>query len=488
LNSEIISEPFVTVTHRRRIVKERRQDNNNPISRSSRVPPPSSSSSTSNTNDKRRVPSTLQNGNVRSTIHQKYTNSSVTKEENTNPISSEPVPPPPPPSSIVNPVNDQSLEKQQSSPRLSSHSSSSSLSSLLKRQSKAPPVVFMNKSIDVELNDVSFGFDLDSIDSTTLNNLSDEINNNNNKLSTIEQDNDIINPLIPSSNEPIQSNEISTQKNSTRKFQQRNNRGPHFYSGSDIRPQHHRNYPSQSIPQSSYIDPVLLFQYNQQRYQHLAYMNLLRAQYIPPQSQYIFLPTTYPTTTTVTNETDLDDETNQISTEQIQEPLLVYATPTGQLYYHPSTIKKTYTDSEQQQQQPQPATAPIPTVYTTAPTIYPSHYYYPSQIQHVIPSHPAYFQPITSPSLLIDTKSEQNDIDDVDIDDDYENSTKLYHQLHQQSSSDIMSNALQLVYSQQKRNAQTDRFNLDDLTAYLAMKWTDTVDHYVQGREFILKN
>jgi hypothetical protein len=46
-----------------------------------------------------------------------------------------------------------------------------------------------------------------------------------------------------------------------------------------------------------------------------------------------------------------------------------------------------------------------------------------------------------------------------------------------------MSNALQLVYSQQRRNAQTDRFNLDDLTAYLAMKWTDSVDHYEQGRE-----
>ena len=44
-----------------------------------------------------------------------------------------------------------------------------------------------------------------------------------------------------------------------------------------------------------------------------------------------------------------------------------------------------------------------------------------------------------------------------------------------------MSSALQLVYSQQRRNAQTNRFNLDDLTAYLAMKWTDTMDHYEQG-------
>jgi hypothetical protein len=81
-------------------------------------------------------------------------------------------------------------------------------------------------------------------------------------------------------------------------------------------------------------------------------------------------------------------------------------------------------------------------------------------------------------------KSEPNETDDVHIEDhDYEKSTKSYLQTRQQSSSDIMSNALQLVYSQQRRNAQTDRFNLDDLTAYLAMKWTDTVDHYEQGIE-----
>jgi hypothetical protein len=49
-----------------------------------------------------------------------------------------------------------------------------------------------------------------------------------------------------------------------------------------------------------------------------------------------------------------------------------------------------------------------------------------------------------------------------------------------------MSNALQLVYSQEKRNAQTDRFNLDQLTAYLAMKWTETVDHYEQGNKIFL--
>jgi hypothetical protein len=468
LNSEIISEPFVTVTHRRRSIKERRQDNHNTVSRSSRIPPPPSSSS-SNTNYKRRIPSTLQNGTIRPKIPNKPTNSSIKKEENIyTSIPSESASPPT--SSIVNPIPEQPSEKQQSSTRLSSHSSSSSLSSLLKKQSKPPPVVFLNKSLDIELNDVSFGFDLDSI---TLNKTSDD--DLNNKPSTIEQD---IDPMTDTSMEPTQSHEMLTQKSNRKFLPQRNNRGPQFYSGSDIRPQHHRNYP----PQSSYIDPFALLQYNQQRLanysQQLAYMNFLRTQYIPPQSQYIYLPPTYPTTT-VTNETDLDEETNPTSNDQIQEPLLVYATPTGQLYYQqPTTTKKTYPDSEQ-------STAPLPTVYTTTPTMYPSHYYYPSQVQPIIPPHTAYFQPITSPLLVNETKSEQNEIDDVELDDEYENSTQVHHQLRQPSSSDIMSNALQLVYSQQRKNAQTDRFNLDDLTAYLAMKWTDTVDHYVQGRKFI---
>jgi hypothetical protein len=452
LTSEIVSEPFVTVTHRRRLVKERRQDNP-PVTRTSRFPPPTSSSS--NANDKRHVPSTSQNGIIRATIPNKSDSSSIIKEENhqnNNSLPSESIPPS---SSIANPITEQSLEKQQSSPRLSSHSSSSSLSSLLKRQSKPPPVVFLNKSIDIELNDVSFGFDLDS---TTLDQTPADINN---QPSTIEQvtDNTSVSPSI----EPTQSNEMLTQK-SHRKYPQRNNRGPQFYSGSDIRPQHHRTYPTQPVPQPSYIDPLLLLQYNQQRIvnysQQLAYMNYLRTQYVSPQSQYIYLPTTYPTTTT--NETEPDEEPN----DQVQ---VVYATPTGQIYFQPSTNKQPYPDPEQ--------------IVTPIQTVYPTQYFYPSQVQHVIPSHSAYFQPILSTPLVIDTKSEQNDIDDLDLGDDYENSTKSYHQKHQQSSSDIMSNALQLVYSQQRRNAQTDRFNLDDLTSYLAMKWTDAVDHHMQGKK-----
>ncbi|CAF3563913.1 unnamed protein product [Adineta steineri] len=506
LNSEIISEPFVTVTHRRRLTKDRRQDNNSTL-RSSRIPPPPSSSS-SNINDKRRILPTSHNGIQRPIIRNHFSNnkpvnSSIPVEENTskqnnnnNSTHSESISnqssiqaEQSSSSTVVNPINDHSIEKQQLSPRLSSHSSSSSLSSLIKRQSKPPPVVFLNKSIDIELNDVSFGFDLDT---TTLNKSSDEINdnnNNNNKSLTNENDLESINPSV----ESIPSTDTITEK-TTRKFQQRNNnRGPQFYSGSDIRPHQHRNYQ----PQSPYnIDPLLLLQYNQRvaNYsQQLAYMNLLRTQYMTQQSSYVYLSnayTTAPTAATVppppttTNETDADDETNQTSSEPIPEPLLVYATPTGQYYFQPASTKN---DSEHQHQQQQQQATPMPTVYTTTPTMYPSHYFYPPQAQHLLTSHPAYFQPIPSTSLLINTKSEQNDIDDVIInDDDYEKSTKLYLSTRQQSSSDIMSNALQLVYSQQKRNAQTDRFNLDDLTAYLAMKWTDTVDHYEQGDNRIL--
>lgn len=86
--------------------------------------------------------------------------------------------------------------------------------------------------------------------------------------------------------------------------------------------------------------------------------------------------------------------------------------------------------------------------------------------------------------MSVENKSQQDETDhdeEEDEDNALEKSTRRLAQTRQQSSSHIMSNALQLVYSQEKRNAQTDRFNLDQLTAYLAMKWTDTVDHYEQG-------
>ncbi|CAF4839355.1 unnamed protein product, partial [Rotaria magnacalcarata] len=78
-------------------------------------------------------------------------------------------------------------------------------------------------------------------------------------------------------------------------------------------------------------------------------------------------------TTPTANEADSDDTTNQTSSDQAQEPLLVYATPTGSFYYPPSTVKKSPIDLEQQQQ----SAAPIPAVYTTPP-MYPSPYFYPS--------------------------------------------------------------------------------------------------------------
>jgi hypothetical protein len=185
-------------------------------------------------------------------------------------------------------------------------------------------------------------------------------------------------------------------------------------------------------------------------------MNLLRAQYLSSQSQYVLIPTsTTNYSSTTQDEKPVDDESIQPS-----EPLLVYTTiptQTGPVYLHSN--KKSFNDQE----------------------MYPSHYFYPT--------HTAYFQPISSPSLLIDTKSQQDNTDDEeeeDDDNDYDKSTKSYHQTRQSSSSHIMSNALQLVYSQEKRNAQTDRFNLDQLTAYLAMKWTDTIDHFEQGKIYLI--
>jgi hypothetical protein len=374
--------------------------------------------------------------------------STTTKEENTNLTSPPPPPPPHPPlpstplsqTSVLQPTSISNNLPEQSSPRLSSHSSSSSLSSLLKRQSKAPPVVFLNKSIDIELNDVSFGFDLENPPISDKSPTSPPVPPPPQQPleSSIEKE------LNPSSNDLLTNSKSSFSRRSYQ--QQRNSRGPLFYSGSDIRPHHHRNYPSQS----SYIDPLVLLQY-QQRYQQLAYMNLLRTQYLSSQSQYVLIPTQ-------TNQ----DEKNS-NDESIQEPLLVYTTIPSQtqpIYYQQQQQQATKKSFEQS-------------------SIYPSQYFYPT--------HPAYFQPIPS-SLLIDNKSQHDETDndeeeeEEEEDHDYEKSTKLFQQTRQQSSSHIMSNALQLVYSQEKRNAQTDRFNLDQLTAYLAMKWTDTIDHYEQGK------
>lgn len=436
-NSEIVSEPFVTVTHRRRIVKERRPEPN-PIPRSTRFPPPPPPAAPAPANDKRRPPTKLPTESTRAVIRE--------ETPNTNSISPESIPPPAVPPSSSSSSNDQPIEKQGNSPRLSSHSSSSSLSSLLKRQSKpAPPVVFLNKSIDVDLNDVSFGFDLDA-------NLVDEKPINS---STAEQETEMANSLNDSK---------SSDEKPIRKYPQRTNRTPQFYSGTDIiRPQQQqqqRTYPSAT--QGSYIDPFLLYQYNQQRLpnypQQFAYMNVLRTPYINPQSQYILLPTTYPpTTTATTNESEVDGETPPTSNEQVQEPILVYTPQTGPIYLQ-TTAKKPYSTPELSQQ------------YT-----YPTQFYY-----HTVPSQSAYFQPITSPTLVMENKSEQEE--DPEPKGDDENANKSYSQIHQPTSADIMSNALQLVYSQQRKNAPSDRFNLDDLTAYLAMKWTDTVDHYLQGK------
>lgn len=412
----------MTVTHRRRPIKERRPENttNNNSFRTQRF------------SEKRRFQPPIQNGIGRSTT--KPSVSIPTKDDDPLP----PLPPPPPttvPSSSVSQTTTTSglnHAAEQSSPRLSSHSSSSSLSSLLKRQSKTPAVVFLNKSVDIELNDVSFGFDVDH--------------------PTFEKS--PTPPPIPSC-EPLESTDEkqtdSPPSSSRPSYPPRHQpRAPFFYSGSDIRPQQQRMYPSQS----SYVDPLVLLQYNQQRYQQLAYLNYIRSQYLPPQSSpYVLIPTA------PTYETNSDEK--EETSDNLTEPVYVYATlpgQTGPVYYQ--TTKK------------------------ALQSIYPSSSYYPT--------HPAYFQPIpSSSSLSMENKSQHDETDnddDVDDDDDHslDKSNRKFPSSRQQSSSHIMSNALQLVYSQEKRNAQTDRFNLDQLTAYLAMKWTDTVDHYEQGRAFVL--
>ena len=472
LNSEITSEPFVTVTHRRRLIKERRQDNN---TRSSRL------LSSSNTSDKRHFQPTVptQNGLIRPTIRNDLSNiksfvsTTTTKEENTNRISSSPplmVSSQPIPQTTVLPSSSSSVSNHLNEPslsRLSTHSSSSSLSSLLKRQSKPPPVVFLNKSIDIELDDVSFGFDVE-------NPIIDKLSTDNSSPILSEKENEI----EESTRSSTQTNDsFNNSKSSRRSYQQqRSNRGLSFYSGSDIRPHyHHRNYLSHTpVSQSPYIDPLLLLQYNQQRFaasysQQLAYINLLRTQYLSTQSPYILIPTTYATTTNDIEHSGKTRENENIPTsEQIQEPLFVYTpipTQTSSIYLHPT--KKSYYELEQLQQ-------------TTIPTIYSAPYFYPTQPQHVISSQTAYFQPVSSPTLLTDSTSQYDRTDDEE-DNNHEKSLRLHHQTSQQSSSQIMSNALQLVYSQEKKRTQIDHFNLDELTAYLAIKWADTVNCFREG-------
>ena len=257
-----------------------------------------------------------------------------------------------------------------------------------------------------------------------------------------------------------------------RPFQQRHTRDPRFYSGSDIRP-HHRAYASVPTSTAPYVDPLMLLQYNQQRFpnysQQLAYMNLLRTAYLPSQAQYLLMPSSYPSA--AQNEMDSDekslDEQSSRAPEQVQEPLLVYTSipnQAGPIYFHPPANKSSFVDPKQ-------LPAAVPSIY---PAMYPSPMFYPRPAaqQHLFPPTATYFQPISSPSLFVDTKlDERPSVDEANPPNDGLSS----------ASSDIMSSALQLVYSQQRRNAQTDRFNLDDLTGYLAMKWTETVGHYEQG-------
>ena len=448
--------------NRRRSTKERRQDNPlQPGTRPSRYPP-------SSTNDKRRFPvAPLQNGSTRPNIRPAPSTSKSFASNTTSALPAAAAAALPLPSSLS------TTTAEQSSPRLSSHSSSSSLSSLVKRQSKPPPVVFLNKSADVELDGVSFGFDVDHPLSDPPASVSSHDKEHDTETNTL------------SSTSPTVSTQSNDYSKPSRRSQQRNNRGSSFYSGSDIRPQHQQQRHYASPPTPSYVDPFLLFQYNQQRLgpnysQQLAYMNYLRAQYLSQQAQYVLVPTpnaAYPPAANGEFDPDEPLASDEPTSEQMQEPLLVYTTiptPSGQIYFQPTvTMKKTYQDVEQ-------------------PTAYPAQFFY-SAAPNLIPSSAAYFQPIPSipsPSLFIDTKSPLDNTDDEDAANEhhYGQPARLYQQQQQSSSSSsshIMSNALKLVYSQEKRHAPTDRFNLEQLTVHFAMKWTDTVNQYEQGEFFV---
>ena len=454
-------------------MKERREETYHYVPQSTRY----TVNSAFNNNDKRRISSTSQHDPLRSSPRNSLSNikptvTSMTKEKSPVPTPLEPVFP-----AVPIPA-----EKVPSPPRLSSHSSSSSLASLLKRQTKLPPVVFLNKSVHVELNDVSFGFDIDPI---TEKISSDPV------ASPADKEPLVTNPSTPPLTEAVQLDEVVltdfvAANVHERTFQQRHTRDPRFYSGSDIRPPH-RAYASVPMSSAPFMDPLLL-QYNQQRFpnysQPLSYMNLLRTPYLPSQAQYLLVPTSYPSA--APNEMDSDEKSldDQISqpAQQVQEPLLVYTNipnQSGPMYFHPSAANKSfYVDPKQG------SPAAVSNMYSSAMAMYPPPMFYPRPAQHLYPSSAAYFQPISSPSLFVDTKlDERQNIDPAETSGKYGQTTDTLPS----ASSDIMSSALQLVYSQQRRNAQTDRFNLDDLTAYLAMKWTETVDHYEQGRISSLK-
>ena len=485
MNSNIALDPFVTVKNRRRLIKERRQDSNPIPTTTTRF---SGNSSNMNNHDRRRYPSIPKQEISRSSprnssIQMKTQTTSPTKEDSSN----------------SNPIQEPVPEKTQSSPHLSSHSSTSSLTSLSKRQSKPPPVVFLNKSINVELDDVSFGFDIDSI---TVTRSSDEINPNSSQiLNENKNDLDITDtstsstPVTTTPKLPVSSDGITMtqpiENSNERTVPLRTTRDPQFYSGPDIRP-HHRTYPTVSMSTgSNYIDPLLLFQYNQARYPtypSLAYMNLLRTQYLPSQAPYVILPSNaYPTASNAKIDSDVGEKSPEdvniiSSTDPVQEPLLVYtALPnsSGQVYYNSSISKHPLVELKS-------SVPSMSNIYPTSPAVYPAPVFYPRVPQQpmpgqIFPSPAAYFQPIPSSSLFVETRIDQQDIDHTNH--QYTNANKIRSNDEQlpSTSSDIMSSALQLVYSQQRRNAQTDRFNLDDLTAYLAMKWTETVDHYDQG-------
>jgi hypothetical protein len=334
--------------------------------------------------------------------------------------------------------------------------------------------------MNVELNGVSFGFDLDqplsatAAAATTTTTTTTATPNNDGNLNELNH---------RSSTISIQSHEQSTQHSDYQHETQATDPSSQFPCETDERFQQQQRLHPSSV---SYIDPHLLLQYNQQRFnmnysQQLAYINYIRAPYFSQQSPYFFLPNQC--STSMNNDDGHGaDKSSADETSHNQEPLIVYTaipTSTGQIYLHPvTTTKKSYSNVDE------------PSSMFPTSTFYPSSMYYPTSnaYQHVLPSHTAYFQPIASVQSPVlspyenrspTNESEQDEYDDRAI---VEDQYVKYHRTRQQASSNIMSNALKLVYSQEKRHMPKDSFNLDQLTAYLAMRWTDTVDRYEHGK------
>lgn len=407
LNENVV-EPFFTVVHRRRSTKDRRNEQN-------------STRPTTNNVDKRKA---------------KIVFNSTTRN---NSISSK---------NDFQPSNNDQKDKTKFEPNSSSVGST-------KNNGKTAPVVFLNKSAEVQLNDVSFGFDLENSNESTSVDRS--------FVSKTRQENLFFSQKSESTNEnPSHQEEI--------------------HSNNEFRNIHPQEHLFNHQPNLTHVDPVSLYQFNQQRLaasfsQQPHFLNLVRNPYLTQTAPYLFVPPVYQNES---NKTRTIEQSNDENKPNLQEPLIVYTaipnSTAGQIYFQPMLNSgKNLNEFEH------PPVIPQTTMYSQS-NFYPSPLFY----SNFLPNHPAYFQPIPSSSTFKSQfdETEPEDFDDDDDDDDDLYDSRSKNEVSSSSSSaHIMSNALQLVYSHQKKNTPKDQFNLESLTAHLAMKWTDGINRFEQGKQ-----